>query len=247
MMSFRGIWYRQWLELRWTPVLLLAMMFLFFPLSSTNALRWDVWLALPTHPFGPELTVTPLGEAIGTEVTVWARFAGRIPWLGFVAAWILAGNGVRGLFQVEFPLNASAAYTLTLPVSRRRLVLTRFLAGLGTSVLVMGLVAGIDLIISIGRGEAVPLVPVADSLALGIVTIAALLALGGALAAAMPRSYVGPPLVYLVLFLSSLVPIHYIAAAPARGQVPWGLLAGCLALTGLALAVAVQQTGAREY
>lgn len=245
MTSARAIWYRQWLELRWAPFLLLAMMVLFFPLSSTNALRWDVWLALPGHPFGPELAETPLGAAIGNQVTVWARFAGRIPWLGFVAAWILAGNGVRGL--LESPSNASAAYTLTLPVSRRRLVLTRFLAGLGISVLVMGLVAGIDLLISIGRGEAVPFAPVAESLALGIVAIAALLAIGGALAAAMPRFYVAPPMVYLVLFLSSLVPIHYIAAAPARGQVPWGLLAGCLALTGLALAVTVQQTAAREY
>ena len=240
------IWYRHWLELRGALVLLSIFLYLFEP-NSTNALRWDVWFALPVHPFGPELSSTPLGEALGLQIRIWAAFAGRIPWFGFFTAFVLAGSGVQNLLYPGFPMAGYVMHTLTLPVSRTRLVMTRFLSALALA-LVLGLIASaIGLSVFYAGGESVPLAEIGQSLALGVVSTAMILAVGSALTAAMPGAYLWRCLVYLGLFFVALVPIHYLVSSPARGDTPWGLVAGFGLITLLALGVTVRRVSRGEY
>jgi hypothetical protein len=240
------IWYRHWLEIRWALVPLFILYLLFIGMDSSNALRWDVWFALPIHPFGPELSSTPLGEAIGPQIGVWAAFAGIMPWFGFATAWVLAGSGVQNLL-FGFPMAGYAIHTLTLPVSRTRLALTRYLG-----VLALALAFGLPLS-AIGlagfylAGESVPLAEIAQSLALGFVYTATILAVGSALTAAMPRTIVWRCLAHLGLYLVAMVPIHYLVSSPARGDTPWGLVAAFVLITLLALGVTVHRVYRNEY
>jgi hypothetical protein len=215
--------------------------------DSSNALRWDVWFALPAHTFGPELSSTPLGEAIGQQIGVWAAFTGKIPWFGFATAWLLAGSGVQNLIHSGNPMAGCVMHTLTLPVSRTRLALTRYLGALALA-LVLGLIlSGIGLAVFYLGGESIPLAEIRQSLALGFVYTATILAVGSALAAAMPRAYVWRSLLHTGLFLVALVPIHYLVASPARGDTPWSLVAGFGLITLLSLAVTVHQVSRKEY
>jgi ABC-type transport system involved in cytochrome c biogenesis permease component len=243
------IWYRHWLEIRWALLLLLALYLVFNPGSSNppNALRWDVWFALPMHPFGPELSSTPLGEAIGNRIGVWATFAGRIPWIGFVTAWLLAGSGVQSLFHPRGSMAGNDMHTLTLPVSRARLVLTRYLSALALALALGLIVSAIGLAAFYLGGVSVPLSAIARSLALGFVYTATILAVGSALTAAMPRAYVGRCVVFFGLFLTVLVPVHYLVASPARGHTPWGLVGAFGLITALALTFTVRRVFRQEY
>jgi hypothetical protein len=49
------------------------------------------------------------------------------------------------------------------------------------------------------------------------------------------------------LFLAAQVPIHYLVASPARGDTPWGLVAGFGLITLLALGVTADQMTRKEY
>jgi len=246
--STRAVWYRHWLEMRWALIPLAILCVIFTPAGS-NALRWDVWFALPAHPFGPELSATPLGLAIGERIEVWAAFAGRIPWLGFAISWVLSGSGVQNLIHPGpgVPISGSNTHTLTLPISRTHLALTRFLVSLSVA-LVAGLILGAaGFAVFYNRGESVPLAAVGESLALGVLYLATALAVGSALTASLPRAYVWRSLLHVGLFCFSMVPIHYLVASPARGEWPWDLIAGFGLLLVGALGVTVHQLSRQEY
>lgn len=241
------VWYRHWLEMRWAFVPLSILYLLFISMDSSNALRWDVWFALPAHPFGPELSATPLGRAIGGRIDAWAAFAGRIPWFGFATSWVLAGSGVQNLIHPGFPMAGSTMHVLTLPVSRTRLAVTRYISALVLALVAGLMVGGIGLTFIYLGGDSVPMAAIGQSVALGLIYVATILAVGSAFAASLPRAYVWRVLLHLGVFVLSMVPIHYLVASPARGEWPWDLLAVFGLLWVVSLYVTVRQVSRQEY
>ena len=227
------IWYRHWLELR-TGLLVMAGLSLFMALTATGPFR--------LLEFGQALTETRLGQTIGDRVLVWAEFAGRTPFFIFGATLALAGAGFDSLLR---PSGGAVAYTLTLPVSRTRLICTRLAAALAATVLAGVLLSAAGAAVLLARGHGIPLVPVAQSLALGVPLAAALLAVVGALV-----TLVGYPwtwLAYFVLYLATMLPVNYIVAGPARGDAPWISLIACLIVTPAAVAFTVRVASVNEY
>ena len=227
------IWYRHWLEMR-TGLAVMAGLGLFVGLTVTG----------PFHSleFGQELVETRLGQAIGDQVLVWAEFAGRILPFIFVATLALAGAGFDTFLH---PSGASATYTLTLPVSRIRLICTRLVAALGMTVLAGVLLSAAGAAVLVVRGYSVPFVPVAQSFAIGVTLAAALLAVAGVLVTRIGNRWAW--LAFMALFLATMLPISYIVAGPARGDVPWVSLIACLAITPPSVAFTVYTASAREY
>ena len=227
------IWYRHWLELR-TGLLVMAGLSLLIALTDTGPFRF--------LEFGQALTETRLGQTIGDQVLVWAEFAGRIPFFIFVAALTLAGAGFDSLLQ---PAGATVAYTLTLPVSRIRLIWTRLAVALAATVLAGVLLSAGGAAVPLARGHGIPIVPVAQSLALGVPPAAALLAVMGALVTML--GYRWTWLAYLVLYPPTLLSIGYIVAGPARGDAPWLSLIACLIVIPAAVAFTVRVAWVNEY
>ena len=227
------IWYRHWLELR-TGLLVMAGLSLLIALTVTGPFR--------LLEFGQALTETRLGQSIGDRVLVWAEFAGRTPFFIFAATLALAGAGFDSLLR---PSGAAVAYTLTLPVSRTRLICTRLAAALAATVLAGVLLSAAGAAVLLARGQGIPLVPVAQSLALGVPLAAALLTVVGALV-----TLVGYPwswLAYFVLYLAAMLPVNYILAGPARGDAPWLSLIACLIVIPAAVAFTVRVAWVNEY
>ena len=137
------------------------------------------------------------------------------------------------------------AYTLTLPVSRTRLICTRLAAALAATALAGVLLSAAGAAILLAQGHAIPLVPVAQSLALGVPLAAALLAVVGALVTLL--GYTWTWLAYLVLYLAAMVPVNYIVAGPARGDAPWISLIACLIVIPAAVAFTARVAWVNEY
>ena len=227
------IWYRHWLEMR-TALLFMAGLSLLMALAATGSFR--------LLEFGQTLTEMRLGQTIGDRVLVWAEFAGRTPFVIFAATLALAGAGFDSLLR---PSGASVAYTLTLPVSRTRLICTRLAAALAATVLAGVLLSAAGAAVLLTRGHGIPIVPVAQSLALAVPPAAALLAVVGALVTLI--GYRWTWLAYLVLYLAAMRPIHYIVAGPARGEAPWISLIACLIVIPAAIAFTVRVASLNEY
>ena len=228
------IWYRHWLELR-TGLLVMAGLSLFMALTVPGPFR--------LLEFGQTLPETRLGQTIGDRVLVWAEFAGRTPFFVFVATLALAGAGFDSLLR---PSGAAVAYTLTLPISRTRLICTRLAAALAATALAGALLSAAGAAILAARGHGIPLVPVAQSLALGVALAAALLAVVGALVTLL-GCYAWTWLAYFVLYLATMLPISYIASGPARGDAPWIPLIACLTVIPPAVAFTVRVAWVKEY
>lgn len=227
------IWYRHWLEVR-TGLLVMAGLSLLIAMSVTGPFR--------LLEFDQALTETRLGQTIGDGVLVWAEFAGRTPFFIFAATLALAGAGFDSLLR---PSGAAVAYTLTLPVSRTRLICTRLAAALAATVLAGVLLSAAGAAVLLARGHGIPIVPVAQSLALGLPLAAALLAVTGALV-----TFLGYPwawLAYFVLYLATMLPVNYIVAGPARGHAPWIALTACLIVIPAAVAFTVRVAWVNEY
>ncbi len=228
------IWYRHWLELR-TGLLVTVGLSLLIALTVTGPFR--------LLEFGQTLTETRLGQTIGDRVLVWAEFAGRTPFFIFAATLALAGAGFDSLLR---PSGAAVAYTLTLPVSRTRLICTRLAAALAATALAGVLLSAAGAAILVARGHGIPLVPVVQSLALGVPLAAALLAVVGALVTLL-GSYPWTWLAYFVLYLATMRPVSYVVAGPARGDAPWIPLIACLIVIPAAVAFTVRVAWVNEY
>ena len=227
------IWYRHWLELR-TGLLVMAGLSLLIALTVTGPFR--------LLESGQALTETRLGQTIGDRVLVWAEFAGRTPFFILAAMLALAGAGFDSLLR---PAGAAVAYTLTLPVSRTRLICTRLAAALAATALAGVLLSAAGAAILLARGHGIPLVPVAHSLALGVPLAAALLAVVGALVTLI--GYRWTWLAYFVLYLATMQPVSYIVAGPTRGDAPWIALIACLMVIPAAVAFTVRVAWINEY
>jgi hypothetical protein len=239
------IWYRHWIEMR--PVLLVISAFWLLTglgdFSGAGSLTWDSWRSMPWQPFAMELSDLRLAETAGVDgVTIWAGFAVRILPFAFSGVLALTGNGLRSFMA---PGGLGPYYTLSLPVSRARLVWTRMATTVGVLSLGGATVAVAAAGILAAQGADVPWMPIAQSLALGIVWTATLTAVATALLTLLPILAAG--LAYMALFGVTTVPVSYTVASPARGDTPWDLLAGCVLLTAAAFAITVYQVSRGEH
>ncbi|MPZ20400.1 MAG: hypothetical protein GEV06_21165 [Luteitalea sp.] len=226
------IWYCHWVEMRLGALVFVGLC---------------VWLGVsilgPWHSleFGQPLPLTPLGQAIGADqVLVWAEFAGRILPFSLAASLALSGAGFRTFFMPVAPV----VYTLTLPISRSRLIWTRLAAGLavacvGATALTAGGVAWFTM-----RGQTVPMVEVLQSLVLGVVVLAAMLAIVSAAITALPTAWA---FLGLLAVLALAIPNSYVVSAPARDDVPWLAVAGYVMALVATVLFTLSYVRAREY
>jgi hypothetical protein len=226
------IWHRHWVEMR-MGVLMFAGLCVWFGVSVTGPWR--------SMEFGQPLPDTPLGLAIGGDrILIWSEFAGRILPFSMAATLTLAGAGFRTLFMPVEPV----VYTLTLPISRSRLILTRLAAGLGVAC------AGAMLLVAGGaawymlRGEEIPLVAIVQSLALGVIVLAAMLAYMSAVVTMLPTvwGFLG-----FLAILALAIPNSYVVSAPARGNVPWLALGAYVVAFVAAVMLTLFWVRTREY
>jgi hypothetical protein len=226
------IWYRHWVEMQ-LAVLMFAGFCLWFGFSIVGP-----WHSLE---FGQPLPLTPLGQAIGAEeVFVWAEFAGRILPFSLAASLTLSGAGFRTFFMPVAPV----VYTLTLPISRTRLIWTRLAAGLGVACAGAAVLTAGGVVWFTMRGQTVPIAEVFQSLVLGVVLLAAMLAIMSAVITALPTvwAFLG-----IFVLLALAIPNSYVVSAPARGDVPWLALGGYVMALVAAMLFTLSYVRAREY
>jgi hypothetical protein len=226
------IWQRHWAEMR-MGVLMFAGLCVWFGVSITGPWR--------SMEFGLPLPETPLGLAIGADrIQIWAEFSGRILPFSLAATLTLAGAGFRTLFMPVEP----AVYTLTLPISRTRLILTRLAAGLavaGTAALLF--VAGGAVWFTL-RGEDLPVIAIVQSLALGAIPLATMLAIMSAVVTVLPLAWA---FVGFMAIVALAIPNSYVVSAPARGDVPWLALAANVVAFVAAVLFTLAWVRSREY
>jgi hypothetical protein len=226
------IWYRHWVEMR-LGVAVFAGLCRWFGFSIVGP-----WRSLE---FGQPLPLAPLGQAIGAEqVFVWAEFAGRILPFSLAASLALSGAGFRTFFLPVAPV----VYTLTLPVSRARLIWTRLAAALGVACVgAMVLTAG-GVVWFTMRGQTVPIAAVLQSLVLGVVVLAAMLAIMSAVVTALPTGWA---FLGLLGLLALAIPNSYVISAPARADVPWLAVGGYVVALVVAMLLTLFYVRTREY
>jgi hypothetical protein len=226
------IWYRHWVEMR-LGVLVFAGLCVWLGVSILGP-----WRSLE---FGQTLPLTPLGRAVGADgVLVWAEFAGRILPYSLAASMALSGAGFRTLFVPVAPV----VYTLTLPISRTRLMWTRLAAGLGVACVGATVLTAGGIVWFAMRGQTVPMAAVLQSMVLGVVLLAAMLAIMSAVVTALPTAWA---FVGIVGMLALALPNSYVVSAPARGDVPWLAVGGYVMAMVAAMLFTQSYVRAREY
>jgi hypothetical protein len=226
------IWYRHWVEMR-LGVLVFAGLCVWLGVSVRGP-----WHSLE---YGQALPLTPLGQAIGAEgVLVWAEFAGRILPFSFAASLALAGAGFRTFFMPVAPV----VYTLTLPISRTRLIWTRLAAALGVACVGAIAVAAGGVVWFTMRGQTVPMAAVLQSMVLGVVLLAAMLAIMSAVVTALPTAWA---FLGILGLLALAIPNSYVVSAPTRGDVPWLALGAYVMALVAAMLCTLAYIRAREY
>jgi hypothetical protein len=226
------IWHRHWVEMR-MALLMFVGLCIWFGVSITGPWR--------SMEFGLPLPETPLGLAIGADqILIWSEFAGRILPFSMAATLTLAGAGFRTIFMPVEP----AVYTLTLPISRSQLILTRLAAGLvAASAVALVLVAGGAAWFTL-RGEDLPVIAIVQSLALGLILLAAMLAIMSAVITVLPTvwAFLG-----FMAIVALAIPNSYVVSAPARGEVPWLALGGYVVAFAAAVMFTLSWVRTREY
>jgi hypothetical protein len=233
------IWYRHWLEIRSRlPALALVLLLAAWPGMGLNgATSFE-----QTGRVFREVVGTPLAQSIEMEnLFVWATFAERIPVLAWVAAFCLAGS-VFG----RPPRDLSVYYTLSLPVSRRRLIWTRQMAGFAVALLVSLLMLAVQCAILLFQGRDIPFSPLITSLAFGLPVLMAWIAVMGAVNLVMNEFWallaVSP-----LLLLSLRFGFYTVTAFPARGDLPWDSMSALVAITALCVTFSISWGPNKEF
>ncbi|MBZ5634121.1 MAG: hypothetical protein LAO55_13455 [Acidobacteriia bacterium] len=230
------IWYRYWLETR-QRFLLLAL--------------WTIWMGAQVPDFAhptrraQEMMRTPLAQAIGREdAIVWEAFADKIGSLAWVAAtFAFLGTGLRTAW---LPRDLAVYYTLTLPVSRWRLIATYQGASCVGALLAFALMLATQCVVLLIQERSVPLVPLAISIAFAIPMLMAWTAVVGALAL-LTHEYWAMLMTVPILLLTVPITRHTVTAFSERGERPWIAVAALLAVTVLAFAFTLQHARIKEF
>jgi hypothetical protein len=229
-------WYRYWLELR--PRLLMVAVF-----ALWTGISMPEWAKL-SPAAAKELLGTPLAQSIGLEsLNAWSAFAGQMAFFAWVVGVCLTGNGVGTAFMRR---HASVSYTLTLPVSRSRLISTHQASNCAAAFLAAVLALAAQCATLWLRGEDVPIIPLAMSIAFATLFVIAWIALLSALSMVMHEGWailVGVPL-FVVSVRWNWVTV---TALPAYSEFPWVSVAALLAISTLALAFSLSMSRIQEF
>jgi hypothetical protein len=235
MTGLHTTWYRHWLEGR-PRLWMLAAIALWMGASTPS---W-AYLMPPSH----ELLDTTLALSIGRERLIsWILFSEQMSFFAWTAAFCLIGNGLRTAW---FKRDAAVSYTLTLPVSRERLIWTQqagaWIAALGAAALTLAAQCTLLLV----RGRGIPFVPLAVSAAVGAIFLIAWITVLSALTMVMHEYWV--LLASLPGYLMSMRWVTSTATSfPAYGEVPWISVGALVALIALALAFSLSQGRIQEF
>ena len=228
-------WYRYWLGVR-QRLLALAVI--------------AVWIGISTPEWAKsgrsveQMLGKPLAQSMSTEsLFVWAAFANQMAFFAWAVGLALMGNGLRTALATR---HASISYTLTLPVSRSRLIWTHQAGSCAVAVIAAALTLAAQCVVLLARGYGVPFVPLAVSIAFGTLFVIAWTAILGALTMVMHEVWAF--LAASALFLYSIQWIWVtVTAVPAYGEFPWISVAALLTITALALAFSLSQSRIQEF
>jgi len=229
------LWYKAWLETRWRFVFLTGLILLV----------WLLPLWLPSH-----LAIPVSRQWFGLQL--------ESALLSVFAAIYLAGAGIntQTMYAATSGFHGSMLFTLSLPVSRRRLLFVR--AGLG-AILTCILVIGMAVYVLFHRPEATSALQALSYIGGAVVCAMAVYSLSVFLACVLDElwQFMGACLVWAVVFVvesrfavvARLSPIRGMILIPFSGEVPtqWAPVLTSLALTGVLLYASLQMLQRKEY
>jgi hypothetical protein len=230
------IWYRHWLEIR--PALIVVIV-LAFGMAGLFAYQ------IGEGPLSRELATSHLvGLFDRPAVLSWAMYANRVGVSAWIVALILGSTGLRSL-SLSSPIG-SLAFTLTLPVSRRRLIATRLATtvavGLGFEAL--WLITHVSILEL--RGLQVPYGPLFQSFAFAVPVSIAWISVLSALMTFLTKLW--GFLTAIVLAIAGAIPVQRLVTLwPLRGEFPWLELGGVLTIAAVALALTLRFGPEQEY
>lgn len=230
------IWYRYWLEIR-PRLLALAVVAVAMGYSTPD---WE-----KRGEFANQLLInSPLGQAIGKDnIFTWLTFTNRISFFAWVAGICLMGNGIFAAWQRG---HASATFTLTLPVSRQRLIGIYQIGNCVAAVVVTILAVASNGVALVLQDHELPIAPIGLSLAFGSLFVVAWMTILSGLTLVMHEVWV--VLASSVLFLVSIPWVRStVTSLPAYGEFPWISVAALLTMTVLAVAFSLAQSRELEF
>jgi hypothetical protein len=154
----------------------------------------------------------------------------------------LGSTGLRSTFNPA----GSAAFTLTLPISRRRLIGTRLAATLAIGLGFEALWLTAHMAVLEARGVPVPYDPLLQSFAFGVPVSIAWVSVFAALMTFLSKFWWF--VAGTVLAIAGAIPAQRLVTLwPLRGEMPWLELAGTLALSAIALVLTLRYGPEQEY
>lgn len=232
------LWYKAWLETRWRFVFILGSILLV----------WVAPLWLPSTGVSAAVAASRMGRALQLESAL----------LYIFAAIYLAGAGIntQTVYAATTGFHGSMLFTLSMPVSRRRLLLVR--AGLGAILtgLLVAIVAGYTLLHQPGSASARAIV---EYIARAIICTMAVYSLSVLMACVLDEmwQFMGGCCVWVAFFmlqsrfavLSSLSPLRGMSLIcyPLGGPMPWMTVLSSLAFAGAFLCASALVLQRKEY
>ena len=230
------LWYRYWLEFRFRLLVVAAY-------AIWTGIITPAWAKL-SPAAARELLGTSLPQSIGLEsLNAWIALAGQMSFFAWGVALCLMGNGLRTAF---LPRHPSISYTLTLPVSRSRLISTHQALNCASALIAAALTLAVRFAAMWLRGDRIPFIPLAVSIAFATLFVITWNASLSALSMVMHELWT--ILVALLIFVVSDRWIWVtVTAFPAHGEFPWVSVAALFVITVLALAFSLNQSRIQEF
>jgi hypothetical protein len=228
------IWYRHWLEIRYTLVVTIVLAFGMGGLFASQ---------IGEGPLSRELVGSRIAASLDRQsLLAWAAYVNRVGLSAWMIAVFLGSTGLRSLFHPT----GSPAFTLTLPVSRRRIIATRLGVTLGLSLSLEAVWLMSHLTVLALRGGDAPYGPLLQSFALAIPVVVTWVSVAAAL-----MTFLSPGWAFLaaiVLAIAGAIPAQIMVTAwPLRGEMPWLVLGGLLASGGVAIGVTLRFGPSQEF
>jgi hypothetical protein len=200
----------------------------------------SAYLRPPSH----ELLETHLAQSIGRERLIsWMLFSQQMSLFAWTAAFFLLGNGLRTAWIKR---DGSVSYTLTLPVSRDRLIWTQQACGWIAAIGVAALTLAAQCALLLVRGRGIPFVPLAESAAVGAIFLIAWITVLSALTMDVHEIWA-----LLASFPGYIMSMRWVTstatAFPAYGEFPWVSIAALVAISVLALAFSFNVGRTKEF
>jgi hypothetical protein len=230
------LWYRYWIEFRFRLLVVAA---------------YAIWTGIITPEWAKlspaaanELLGTRLPQSIGPEsLNAWVALAGQMSFFTWAIALCLMGNGLRTAF---LPRHPSISYTLTLPVSRSRLISTQQALNCASALIAAALTLAVRFAAMWLRGDRIPFVPLGVTIALATLFVIAWNTFLSALSMVIHELW--SIVVTIPIFVASNRWIWgTVTAFPAYGEFPWLSVAALLTIIVLALAFSLSQSRIQEF